>query len=122
MPAGRPTKYKEEYATDEFIDRFVAYCKEQKEIVSLCGLAVYLKVCEDTLQEWKRVHSDFSVSVRKIKQISKNQLFNGGLKGDYNSKIVALGLSANHGMSDTQNHNISGELAQRIVLGRKKKK
>ncbi len=110
---GRPTKYKPEYATDEFVQEFVKHCKKIDEVISLCGLAVYVQVCEDTLQEWKSVHPEFSVSLNKIKQLSKNMLFNMGLKGDYNSAIVKLGLSANHGMSETtkQEHGVTKDFA-----------
>ena len=117
---GRPTKYKDEYAEEEFIDVFVDYCKEVEQVVSLCGLAVYLKVTEETLQNWGRAHEAFLRSLKKFNQISKNQLFNLGLSGKYNATIVKLGLSANHGMNETQNQHITGELDQRIILGRKK--
>jgi hypothetical protein len=98
----RPTKYKEEYATEEYRNQFIEYCKGEdvNETVTLCGLAVYIGVCEDTLQEWCKVHPAFSVSTRIIKQISKNQMMQGGLKGKLNPAIVRLGLSANHGMSE----------------------
>ena len=110
---GRPTLYKTEYATEAFVDKFIAHCKKVDEVVSLCGLAVYIKVCEDTLQEWKAKHEEFSVSIKKIKQISKNQLLNRGLNGKYNASIVKLGLSANHGMHERQEteHDISDDLA-----------
>jgi hypothetical protein len=121
MPGGQPTKYKEEYATTEFIAKFVEYCEKRKDIVSLCGLAVYLEVCEETIQEWKRKRPEFSVAVKRIKQISKNQLLNGSLRGEYSAKVACMALSANHGMNETQNQHVTGEIDQRIILGRKKK-
>lgn len=105
---GQPTKYKPEYTTDAFLDRFIKHCEEVEELVSLCGLAVYLKVCEETIQEWTRVHPEFSVSAKKIKQISKNMLLNKGLDGEYVASIVKLGLSANHGMHERNETEHSG--------------
>lgn len=104
---GRPTKYKAEYATVTFMRKFIKHCKKVNEVVSLCGLAVYVEVCEETLQEWKRQHPEFSVSLNKIKQISKNQLFNMGLQGQWNAPIVKLGLSANHGMNEKQEQDVN---------------
>ena len=98
--AGRKTKYKTEYNTKEYLQGYFDQCEEKKEIVSLCGLAVYIGVCEDTLQEWKNVHPQFSVSLKNIKQRSKNMLVNGGLNSTYNSTIAKLILSANHGMKE----------------------
>lgn len=55
----RPTLYKEEYA-------------EQARKLCLLGatdkeLADFFEVCEDTIHEWKKVHSLFSESVKKGK-------------------------------------------------------
>ena len=113
---GRPSKYKPEYATDEFIALFIEHCKDKEELVSHCGLAVYLNVCEDTIYEWKKVHKEFSVSLKKIKQISKNMLINNGLSGKYNSKICGLILSANHGVIERKEQvvGITGELKEFI--------
>jgi hypothetical protein len=109
MAGGRPSKYKEEYNTIEYLQGFFDQCKERKELVSLCGLAVYIGVCEDTLYEWKDKHSEFSESLKKIKQMSKNQLCNKGLDGTYNSKIAALILSANHGLREGKDITSAGE-------------
>ena len=98
--AGRPSKYKPEYAADEFITQYVNHCKKADELVSLCGLAVYLEVCEDTLQEWKKVHREFSVSLAKINQLSKQEVLNKGLKSKYSPNMAKFVLSACHGMAE----------------------
>lgn len=100
MPAGRPTKYKDEYATDEFIDEFVKTCIEKNKLVSVCALAVYIKVTEETLQNWGKGHAEFLRSLGRINQTSKEMLCSGGLNSSYNSTIAKLILSANHGMSE----------------------
>lgn len=56
---GRPSKYKPEYA-------------DQARKLCLLGatdkeLADFFEVAEDTINEWKRVHIEFSVSVKKGK-------------------------------------------------------
>lgn len=100
MPAGQPTKYKAEYATDEFVNEFLSYCIDEDKLISLCGLAVYVGVCEDTLQEWGKVHPKFSVSMQKIKQNSKEMLLNKGLTSKYSPNLARFVLSANHGMAE----------------------
>lgn len=115
MPAGRPTKYKDEYATTEFLAGFLKHCKHTGELVSLCGLACYCEVCEDTIQEWQKVHPEFSVSLSKIKQLSKQMLINKGLDSTYNSTIAKLILSSNHGMVEKRDLNLTGDLIVKTV-------
>lgn len=98
--AGRPTKYKAEYATVEFRSEFYKHCKDNELLVSLCGFAVYIDVCEDTIQEWCAVHKRFSVSMQKIKQNSKDMLLNKGLTSKYSPNLARFVLSANHGMAE----------------------
>lgn len=100
MTAGQPTKYKPEYSTDKFVAKYVRYATTKRELVSLCGFAVYIGVCEDTLQEWRKVHKEFSVPLAKIKQISKQALLNKGLQGKYSPNMAKFVLSANHGMAE----------------------
>jgi len=57
---GRPTDYKAEYA-------------EKSRKLCLLGatdkeLAEFFEVCEDTINEWKRVHPEFSLSIKEGKQ------------------------------------------------------
>jgi len=97
---GRPTKYKSEYATREFIVDFKAWCKQTETLVSLCGYACYLEVCEDTLYEWAKIHPKFSESLAKLKQLSKQELINRGLTSQYSPNMAKFVLSANHGMAE----------------------
>ncbi len=96
----RPTKYKAEFATDEYVQGYIEDCLKNKWLVSLCGLAVYIGVCEDTLQEWGKVHPGFSVSMQKIKQVSKEMLLNKGLISEYSPNMARFVLSANHNMAE----------------------
>lgn len=105
---GRPSKFKPEYTTNAHVKRFIAKCKRDKEVVTLCGYAVYIGVSEECLAEWGRTRPKFSGTLAKIKQISKNQLFQGGLDKTLSSRIVKLGLSANHGMNEKTESEITG--------------
>jgi len=94
---GRPTKYKEEYCD---ITQYLEHCKLEPELPTICGYAVYVGVCEDTLYKWGEKHSKFSGTLREILVIEKRQLINRGLDSSYNSTIAKLLLSANHGMAE----------------------
>ena len=113
----RPTKYKVEYATMEFIMNYVANTINNGELVSLCSLAVYMGVCEDTLQEWRKVYPAFSVSLGIVKQKSKNMLINKGLDSTYNSTITKLMLSSNHGMAERTETQHSLDKPTATLLG-----
>ncbi len=106
---GAPSKYKKEYNTIEYLQGFFDQCDEKKELISLCGLAVYIGVCEETLQEWGRKHPEFSVSMGKIKQRSQNMLANGGLSKTYDSRMARFLLSANHGLREGTDVTSGGE-------------
>ncbi len=116
--AGQPTKYKPEYANPEFISVWVKQCIKENMLVSLCGYAVYLEVCEETIQEWGRVHPIFSVSMQKINQISKNMLLNKGLVSEYSPNMARFVLSANHDMAEKTEtkHGVTPEAATLLGL------
>lgn len=57
--AGRPTKYKEEYNFQ--VEKLCKLGATDKEI------ADFFDVVEDTITEWKNVHPEFSVSIKKGK-------------------------------------------------------
>jgi hypothetical protein len=59
MPAGRPTKYKEEYA--EQVYRLCLLGMTDAE------LAKYFEVAESTVNEWKLQYPDFSESIKRGK-------------------------------------------------------
>lgn len=107
-PNGRPTLYREEYATDEHVQGFIDHCKENKEVVTLCGYAVYIDVSEDSIAKWGKEHPEFYGTIAKVKRISKSQLFQGGLNKKLSSRIVKLGLSANHGMIEKTAQELTG--------------
>ncbi len=62
MPAGRPTKYDP------------AYCEQAEKLCKLGAtdveMADFFGVCEDTIHEWKRVHPEFSESIKSGKIVA----------------------------------------------------
>lgn len=117
-PVGRPSKYTTDMPkrvveyVDSCVDEVYDYHKTQGmtsntferrlrvNIPTLEGLATYLGVNRDTLQEWRKEHKEFSVSFDYLLREQAQKLMVGGLSGDYNPTIAKLILSANHGMKE----------------------
>jgi hypothetical protein len=59
---GRPTKY--DPANNEAVEKFCKLGATDKELADL------LNVNEDTVHEWKKVHPEFSESIKKGKEIA----------------------------------------------------
>lgn len=101
--AGRPSKYKKEYCKKmfEFFDishtfdkEIVSYDKDGNEKVSYIEkpnilptfekFAVSIGVCVDTLNEWTKVHEEFSEAYKKCKNLQKDMLNDLAMRGFYN--------------------------------------
>ena len=98
--AGRPSGYKPDYATQDYIQGYIDECEDNEKLVSLCGYAVYIGTCEKVMYDWANKDALFRKSLDIIKQKSKEMLINKGLGNKYNSTIAKLCLSANHGMKE----------------------
>lgn len=59
MPAGQPTKYRDEFAT-----QVVQFCAQG---FSLTAFAGSIGVARDTITEWQDVHSEFSAACKRAK-------------------------------------------------------
>lgn len=111
MPAGRPTDYKPEYC-EEIIRYFdqapyeITSDDKGRLIVNPRPLptkerfAHMIGVHKDTLQEWAKVHPEFSVAYKKAGQLQCEALSNGGLMGAYDKTMAIFLLKNNHGMAD----------------------
>jgi hypothetical protein len=62
MKRGRPSKYKEEYA--EMAYKFALLGIPDKR------MCLFFEVCEDTFNEWKKQHPNFSESLTRGKEIA----------------------------------------------------
>lgn len=115
---GRPSEYNPDYVLevdkylDEHQDEEIKVVKQSSEkyemfdnklkvrLPTLKGFAIYIGVNETTLYEWDKKYPEFSKSLDKIRTEQHNRLINNGLSGDYNPTIAKLILSANHGIRE----------------------
>lgn len=77
------------------------------KLPTLDGFSLMLGINDDTLVEWRKQHKEFSAAVERISQFQKERLINKGLSGDYNPSIAKLILSANHGMAEKTQQDIT---------------
>jgi hypothetical protein len=121
----RPTKYRKEFVNkvQEYLETCVdeeydyvrsesvggrSYEKRTKvNLPSRAGLAIYLGVNEEAIQDWCKLYPDFSLSVKLIDDKQKEILARKSLSGDYNATIAKFLLSANHGMSENTNSTVN---------------
>lgn len=99
----RPTKYKEEYCQKIYdffniphtIEKEVKFYdkegNERKKIEEAANIlptfekfAVSIGVCVDTLNEWCKVHEEFSEAYKKCKNLQKDMLIDLAMRGFYN--------------------------------------
>lgn len=121
---GRPTKYNAKILEKSIeylqncIDEYEEFHKTRGEksdtyerinkinFPSIEGLARYLNLNTETLQEWNKRHPEFSVFIRQLKDEQVKRLVNGGLSGQYSPVITKLLLSK-HGYSESQDINVN---------------
>lgn len=118
-PMGRPTDYKPEYC-----ERVIDYFKTHVGFPTIEGFATLaIDVCADTIQEWKKVHPDFSVSCKKAMEIQKHRLCEGAMDGTHNTAFAIFFAKNNCGMKDKVENEISGldAITIQIVKPRKKR-
>lgn len=115
---GRPSKYEEVFIekVDEYLelhqdkeihvvkqssDKYEMFDNKLKvDLPTIEGFASFLGVNKTSLYEWEKEHEGFSNALDKIRQEQQKRLINNGLSGDYNPTIAKLILSANHGMRE----------------------
>jgi len=99
---GRPTKYLPDTIYPK-IEEYITSCgKEQTELPTVEGLALYLNVTRDTLYEWSDHYPEFSDTIKKILMKQKTQLMNDGMYGgkEVNAGMAIFLLKVNHGMQE----------------------
>jgi len=118
---GRPTKYIPEEILPKIEEYLTTTGREQTELPSYEGLALYLGVVPDTIQEWYPKYPEFSVSLKKILMYQKKQLMDDGMYGgkDVNAAMAIFLLKVNHGMHETPSHltqvNIGGDVSVEFI-------
>lgn len=107
---GRPTEYDPLFA--EAVDSYILTTgKENMTLPKREGLAKFLHVNVDTVQEWCKIYPEFSVAVKKIDELQKERLMDDGLYGgkEVNSPMAIFLLKANHGMIETEKRILAGD-------------
>lgn len=113
MPAGRPTKY-----TEDFLkvarDYLVNFESVGDSIPSIAGLAVVSGINRDTLHTWAKEEGkeEFSDILGDILAKQEKTLINKGLEGDFNSTIVKLVLGK-HGYHEKVDSNVDAKIDSR---------
>lgn len=122
MSAGRPTKYNPEMC--EIIK------KELAKGHSIQAAASVLEVCSDTVYEWRKVHPEFSESIREgldlglkmfekilMAKVSGQKIDNfDSKKSDTSCLIFAMKTRFHKVYGDVQKHEISGNNGSAINL------
>jgi len=131
---GRPTKYSQQMVVKAH--KYLKGCVEEIEefhktrgeksdtyerivhpnIPTMAGLAVYLKVNQDTLKEWRKKYEKFSTVLDDILEEQERRLLEGGLSGDYNGNLAKFILSARHNYREKSDVTTDGEKLPQPLL------
>lgn len=115
---GRPSKYQEEF--NEELDKYLATTgKEQTSLPTKQGFALWLGVDDETLNEWAKIHKEFSASLSRLMLLQAQQLINDGIYGgkEVNATIVKLLLQNNHGMKERTDTTTNDKDLPTPILG-----
>ncbi len=128
MPGGAPTKYKPEYC-QQIIDYYAEFemfdevpvdkqdkdgnvTTTMKQIParppSFVKFGLKIGVVYDTLQEWTKVHPEFSVAYKNAKKIYEDVMRDGAMTGLYKENFTKMVMAHNFNWSDkteTKNEN-----------------
>lgn len=99
---GRPTKYIPETIYPK-IDKYLELCgREQTQLPTVEGLALYLDVTTSTVFLWAKEYEEFSEYLKKVADLQKQQLMNDGMYGgkEVNSSMAIFLLKAIHGLKE----------------------
>lgn len=124
MKVGRPSKYDDSFIQE--VDKYIETTgKENMEIPTKEGFALWIGVDDDTLDNWanaiddkgNKIHKEFFGALKKLMQKQKVQLINDGIYGgkEVNSTIVKLLLQNNHGMKERVDNTSNGETLKGLV-------
>ena len=120
----RPPKYKTEVELQDIIDEYFKHCEKTTITVkklhsqgvtktkvptppTMIGLAVWLKVSRNHLNEWKKAARFGDTIARARDRIEENNIAMGQV-GVYESRINTLNLAANFGYATKTESQLSG--------------
>jgi len=115
---GRKSSYKPAMA-QKVVD-YTNRCMEavegqERELPTRAGVAVMLKVSLAAIDTYEKTYPEFKGALNIVRSNQQQQLINRGLNGTGNSTIAKLLLSANHGMIERKDLNVSGDLNITLV-------
>lgn len=125
---GRPTDYKEEYCeevvkffnVDPYWETPITYTDKKgnvtekvnfiaNDLPTLAGFAKKIGVSRETINEWQRVHKEFSDAVKIAKECQESILITNALRGDYNPAFSIFFAKNNMGWKDKNETDIKLE-------------
>ena len=105
-PAGRPTDY-----DDEILAKTLEYLEKHKllgdPVPTVEGLADELGSTKKTLYTWGEIHPEFLHALERLKTKQGRLLQAGGLGAAFQPMITKLMLSANHGMAEKNETDVT---------------
>ncbi len=104
---GNPLAFSTAAELNTKIKEYFKFRDEQGMPYNVVGLAVFLDICKDTLNEYGKGAYDFhdplfSATVKKAKNFIENHKWDKALKGEYNAAVAIFDLKNNHGCTDKQ--------------------
>ena len=111
-----PTKYKQEFCEDiiKFFTVKLTKIENKKtvpnEIPFFSAYARKIQVNMDSLTEWRKRHDEFSVAYAHCKQLQKDMIIQGGMRGLYNPQFTIFAAKNITDMTDQKEIKMSGAL------------
>ncbi len=117
-PGGRPSEYDEHHLKTARQYILIGYSNVGDVIPTIEGLAEILVKSKQTLLDWGKQHPEFLDALEELKGKQARLLQNYGLMGKFAPVITKLMLSANHGMKEKTEQDITsqGEKIQGITV------
>lgn len=105
LAMARPTKLTPAIrkAASDYVD--VAYV-HVKKLPTIEAMALTIGINRDTVQEWEKTDSEFSVIVKRLRDMQADKLLQKGLDGSYNPTIAKLILSK-HGYVEQSKQDLT---------------
>lgn len=101
----RPRSFESAEELEKLIREYFAKWEEAKRPITVVGMACYLDVTRETLNQYGTGKydtevNDFSDTIKKAKEYIETHKWEKGLTGEYNTAMAIFDLKSNHGASD----------------------
>ena len=104
---GQPTKYTIDMP--EMLRHYIVKCPDEANLPSKAGFALFVRVSEETIDNWGRAYPPFFVALGELKAAQHTALQNRGLMGTYNPTICKLLLMSVHDHVERRDNTSKGE-------------